>query len=69
MAKVELTKGESQESLIRRFLRKTKKSNMAKELWDRKYYKKPSTLKNEKNRKRKRVLEKIRKEKEQEKEI
>ena len=62
MAQVELSRGESQESLIRRFLRKMKKNDTLKQLWDRKYYKKPSAIKNEKNRKRRRTLEKLRKE-------
>lgn len=66
MARVERSRGESQEALIRRFLRKVKKSEMLKELWDRKYFVKPSAKKNEKNRKRKRMLEKLRKEREAE---
>jgi len=64
MAQVELSRGESQESLIRRFLRKMKRNDVLKQVWDRKYYKKPSTIKNEKNRKRQRTLEKLRKERE-----
>jgi len=63
---VELSKGESQESLIRRFLRKVKKSEILKEVWDRQYYEKPSQKKNLTNRKRKRLMEKLRKEREQE---
>jgi small subunit ribosomal protein S21 len=66
MATVELGKGESQESLIRRFLRKVKKSEIIKEVWERQYYQKPSAVKNEKKRKRKRVLEKLKKERQQE---
>lgn len=69
MASVELNRGESQEALIRRFLRKVKKSEILKEVWDRQYYTKPSAIKNEKKRKRKRVLEKLKKERENEKEI
>lgn len=69
MATVELGKGESQESLIRRFLRKVKKSEIIKEVWDRQYYQKPSAIKNEKKRKRKRVLEKLKKERQQQEEI
>jgi ribosomal protein S21 len=64
-----LSKGESQEALIRRFLRKVKKSEILKEVWDRQYYEKPSAKKNEKKRKRKRVLDKLRKERENEREI
>ena len=66
MATVELSKGESQESLIRRFLRKVKKSEIIKEVWERQYYQKPSAINNEKKRKRKRVLEKLKKERQQE---
>jgi ribosomal protein S21 len=63
---VEKSRGESQEALIRRFLKKVKKSEILKEVWDRKYYEKPSTKKNVANRKRKRLMEKLRKEREQE---
>ena len=63
---VEKSRGESQEALIRRFLKKVKKSEILKEVWDRKYYEKPSIKKNVANRKRKRLMEKLRKEREQE---
>ena len=66
MITVELNRGESQEALIRRFLRKVKKSEIVKEVWDRQYYEKPSLKKNRKNRKRKRVMEKLKKEREAE---
>ena len=66
MITVELSKGESQESLIRRFLRRVKKSEILKEVWDRQYYVKPSAKNNEKKRRRKRVLEKLKKERAQE---
>ena len=66
MITVELNRGESQEALIRRFLRKVKKSEIVKEVWDRQYYEKPSLIKNRKKRKRKRILEKIKKERENE---
>jgi ribosomal protein S21 len=66
MTTVELSRGESQESLIKRFLRKVKRSQIIKEVWDRQYYQKPSAKKNEKNRRRKRILEKLKKEREQE---
>jgi len=69
MITTKLSKGESQEALIRRFLRKVKKSEILKEVWDRQYYEKPSAKKNEKKRKRKRVLDKLKKERENEKEI
>jgi len=63
---VKSSRGENQEALIRRFLRKVKKSEILKEVWDRQYYEKPSIKKNKKNRKRKRILEKLKKEREQE---
>jgi small subunit ribosomal protein S21 len=66
MITVELSRGESQEALIRRFLRKVKKSDVIKQVWDRQYYEKPSLVKNRKNRKRKRLLEKLKKERETE---
>lgn len=65
MIKVELHSGESQEALIRRFLKKVKKSNLLKELWEKKFYDKPSVKRNEKKRKRKRVLEKLQRERQQ----
>lgn len=64
--KVELQPGESQESLIRRFLKKVKKSNILKEVWDRQYYVKPSVKNNERKRRRKKVLEALKKEREKE---
>lgn len=66
MTAVNLHKGESQESLIRRFLKKVKKSDIIRQVWDRQYYVKPSIKKNERNRRRKRVLEKLKKEREKE---
>lgn len=66
MITVELSRGESQEALIRRFLRKVKKSEILKEVWDRQYFVKPSAKNNEKKRRRKRVLEKVKKEREKE---
>jgi ribosomal protein S21 len=66
MTTVELSRGESQEALIRRFLRKVKKSEIIKEVWDRQYYEKPSLKENRKKRKRKRILEKLKKEREAE---
>lgn len=65
MTTVILSHGESQESLIRRFLRKIKKSEILKEVWDRQYYDKPSVKNTERKRKRKRVLDKLKKEREQ----
>ena len=66
MITVELSRGESQEALIRRFLRKVKKSEILKEVWDRQYFVKPSAKNNEKKRRRKRVLDKIKREREKE---
>jgi len=66
MITVEKSRGESQEALIRRFLRKVKKSEILKEVWERKYYDKPSVKRTEKKRKRKRFLEKLQKEREAE---
>jgi len=66
MTTVELSRGESQEALIRRFIRKVKKSEIIKQVWDRQYFEKPSLKKNRKNRKRKRILEKLQKEREAE---
>lgn len=63
---VELSRGESQEALIKRFLRKVKRSEILKEVWDRQYYEKPSVKKNVKKRQRKRVLEKLKCEREKE---
>lgn len=64
MIKVELHSGESQEALIHRFNKKVKKSNILKEVWERRYYDKPSVKRNEKRRKRKRTLEKLKRERE-----
>lgn len=64
MITVERYKNESQESLIRRFLRKVKKSQLLKEVWERRYYDKPSVKNTERKRKRKRTLEKLQKERE-----
>ena len=66
MTTVRLNKGESQEALIRKFLRKMKKRDILKQVWDRRYFEKPSAKRNKANRKRKRILEKIKKEREQE---
>jgi ribosomal protein S21 len=66
MIAVELGHGESQESLIRRFIRKVKKSDIIREVWDRQYYEKPSVKKNRDKRKRQRTLEKLKKERQTE---
>lgn len=66
MITVEKNRNESQEALIRRFLRKVKKSEILKEVWDRRYFEKPSAKKNVKKRQRKRVLEKLKRERQKE---
>lgn len=66
MITVEISRGESHEALIKRFLRKVKKSEILKEVWDRRYYEKPSAKKNVKKRQRKRVLEKLKRERQKE---
>jgi len=66
MTNVEKSRGENQDALIKRFLRKVKKTGILKEVWDRKYYEKPSAKKNTKKRQRKRILEKLKKEREKE---
>lgn len=50
------------EKMIKRFLKKVKKSGVLKEVFDRKYYKKPSVAKAEAERKRRKVLEELKKE-------
>lgn len=69
MTAVKLEPGESQEGLIRRFLKKVKKTDLLKQVWDRQYYVKPSAKNNERRRRRKRVLEKLRKQREAEEEF
>lgn len=54
--------GESADSLIRRFMKKIKKSGLIKELLERRSYKKPSELRKEADRKRARVLQKLKEE-------
>lgn len=68
MTTVKLEPGESQESLIRRFLKKVKKTDIIKQVWERQYYVKPSAKNNERKRRRRRLLEKLRKEREEEQE-
>lgn len=60
--KVKLENGESNESLIRRFMKKVKKSGLMDELQERRSYKKPSVIAKEKALRRKRVLEKLKEE-------
>ena len=49
------------EKLIKRFIRKTKKQGIIKELRDRRYFEKPSKIRHERNNRIKRELEKNRK--------
>lgn len=60
--RVKLEPGESPEQLIRRFLKKIKKSGLMDELLERRSYKKPSVIAKEKERKRRRVIEKLKEE-------
>jgi len=50
-------------------LKKVKKTDLLKQVWDRQYYVKPSAKNNERRRRRKRVLEKLRKQREAEEEF
>jgi len=60
--KVKLENGESAESLIRRFMKKIKKSGLMEELQERRTYKKPSEISKEKKRRRERTLQKLKEE-------
>lgn len=53
---VKLRKDETPDSLIKRFLKKYKKSGVTEEVMNRKFYKKPSVVKREKALKRKTLL-------------
>lgn len=57
---VRLRKNESTETLIKRFLKKTKKERIVEEVMERSRYKKPAVLKREAFFKRQNVLEKMR---------
>ena len=59
MVAVKAEKGESADRLIRRFIKKIKKSNMMEELRERRYYKKPSEKRKEAKRKRQATLNKL----------
>jgi ribosomal protein S21 len=54
-------KEDNVEKLIKRFIRKTKKQGIIKELRDRRYFEKPSKIRHERNNRIKRELEKNRK--------
>ena len=51
-------RNESQERMIKRFIRKCKKKGIIDEVKERRYFKTNSEKKNERNRKRKRAIEK-----------
>jgi|ETNvirenome_6_85_1030632.scaffolds.fasta_scaffold77698_3 ribosomal protein S21 len=63
---VKIRKNEPPENLIKRFLRKIKKSKIIDEVMDRKYYKKPSERRREKEARRLAVIEKQKKKEKQE---
>tara|TARA_R100001082_G_scaffold96324_1_gene63836 strand:+ start:82 stop:288 length:207 start_codon:yes stop_codon:yes gene_type:complete len=63
-----IRKNESVENLIKRFTRKVKKSKILEEVLDRRYHKKPSQVRREKQRRRRAELEKQKKKQAQEKE-
>ena len=52
-------KDESDERLIKRFLKKIKKEKIIEQYKEHTFYKKPSVKRREKNKKRKRILEKL----------
>jgi len=53
---------ESGESLVRKFIRKIKKTDLIDQILDRKYFKKPSVIARDKEKARRRVLENLKKE-------
>lgn len=56
--KVTPRKRETQDRMIRRFIKKCKKAGIVDEVKDRRFYKKPSERRNERNIKRRRALSK-----------
>lgn len=60
--KVVLERGESGEYLVRRFMKKFKKSNIMKELLERRYFKTNTTLRKEKEHRRLLVIKKLQEE-------
>ena len=63
MTQVRIRRNETSESLIKRFVRKVKKSNILKEVNERRYYRKPSEKKRQDFFKR-RAVQRVLKEKE-----
>ena len=61
-------KEDNVEKLIKRFIRKTKKQGIIKELRDRRYFEKPSKIRHERNIRIKRDLDKNRKKRESKRE-
>ena len=55
---VKLRKNESSENLIKRFIRKAKKEKIIEEYLERRYFKKPSEIRREKEARRRREIEK-----------
>jgi small subunit ribosomal protein S21 len=64
MVAVKPEKGENIERAIRRFIKKCKKLRIVENYRDRQEYKKPSVLRKDAKRRRKKVLERLRKEQE-----
>ena len=58
-------KDESLERMIKRFTKKVKKEKIIEKVRDRSYYEKPSVKRRKKAKRRKRILEKLRKKNEQ----
>jgi len=61
---VRLREGESVERMIRRFTKKVKKDGILDEFLNKKYYEKPSTKRRREKIKRKRIVQRLQKEKE-----
>jgi small subunit ribosomal protein S21 len=61
---VKARRNEHPEALIRRFSRKVKEEGVIREVFDRKYYEKPSVTRRKKKAARQKVLNKLKREKE-----
>lgn len=59
MFECRLRNNETVETLIKRFMKKTKKERIVEEVWEKSFYKKPSVVKRENFFKRKAVLRKL----------
>jgi len=62
MAVVRAEKGESADKLIRRFIKKIKKLELMEEVYNRRYYKKPSDIRREEKKRRAVVVKRLAKE-------